>query len=128
VRAAEAVITHGAKAIEIEDIEARVAEFGGVIIPYLEFGPWVQEHGLKLGLMVDQLFANRISAFFGADVMVSALVVFVFTGFERKRLGGTWWLPVVAVLLAGVSAGLPLLLYSRKEPSSLARNATDIPS
>ena len=87
----------------------------GVIIPYLEFGPWVQEHGLKLGLMVDQLFANRISAFFGADVIVPALVVFVFTGFERKRLGGTWWLPVLAVLLAGVSAGLPLLLYLREK-------------
>ena len=87
----------------------------GVIIPYLEFGPWVQEHGLKLGLMVDQLFANRISAFFGVDVIVSALVVFVFTGFERKRLGRTWWLPVVAVLLAGVSAGLPLLLYLREK-------------
>ena len=87
----------------------------GVIIPYLEFGPWVQEHGLKLGLMVDQLFANRISAFFGADVIVSALGVFVFTGFERKRLGGTWWLPVLAVLLAGVSAGLPLLLYLREK-------------
>lgn len=87
----------------------------GVIIPYLWFGPWVQEHGLKLRLMVDQLFANRISAFFGADVMVSALVVFVFAGFERKRLGGTWWLPVVAVLLAGVSAGLPLLLYLREK-------------
>jgi hypothetical protein len=61
------------------------------------------------------LFANRISAFFGADVIVSALVVFVLTGFERKRLGGTWWLPVVAVLLAGVSAGLPLLLYLREK-------------
>jgi len=85
----------------------------GVVIPYLEFGPWVAEHGLNLRLMIEQLFANRIGAFFGADVALSAVAVFVFAGVERRRIGGLWWLPVVAVLLAGVSAGLPLLLYLR---------------
>ena len=86
----------------------------GVVIPYLEFGPWVAEHGLNLPLMMGQLFANRIGAFFGADVAVSAVAVFIFAGFERPRIGGLWWLPVIAVLVAGVSAGLPLLLYLRE--------------
>lgn len=86
----------------------------GVVVPYLEFGPWVLEHGLDVRLMVEQLFANRVGAFFGADVAISALAVFALAAFERKRLGGVWWLPVVAVLAAGVSAGLPLLLYLRE--------------
>lgn len=86
----------------------------GVVIPYLEFGPWVVEHGLNLGLMIEQLFANRIGAFFGADVAVAAVAVFIFAAFERRRIGRLWWLPILAVLLAGVSAGLPLLLYLRE--------------
>lgn len=86
----------------------------GVLIPYLEFGPWLVAHGLNLRLFVQELFANRIGAFFGADVALSAVTVFVFAGLERGRLGGKWWLPVLFVLLFGVSAGLPLLLYLRE--------------
>jgi len=65
-------------------------------------------------LFFNQLFVNRISAFFGTDVFVSAAVVFVFVSFERVHLGNKWWLPVVAVLVVGVSLGLPLLLYLRE--------------
>ena len=86
----------------------------GIVIPYWQFVPWVLEHGLNLPLMLEELFANRIGAFFGTDVMVSAVVVLVFAGYERKRLGSRWWIPVVAVLTFGVSAGLPLLLYLRE--------------
>ena len=93
----------------------------GVIIPYLEFGPWLAEHGLDLRLFVQELFANRIGAFFGADVVISALTVIVFARLERKRLGAILWLPVLFVLLFGVSAGLPLLLYLRegRQPAAL---------
>lgn len=87
----------------------------GVVIPYSQFIPWVLEHGLNMRLFFEQLFANRISAFFGADVIVSAVVVAVFARFEAGRLGSKRWLPVIAVLLCGVSAGLPLLLFLREE-------------
>ena len=90
----------------------------GVIIPYLEFGPWLLEHGMNLHLLIQQLLANRIGAFFGADVAMSALTVFVFAAFERPRLGAGWYLPLVFVLLFGVSAGLPLLLYLREGHNS----------
>ena len=79
----------------------------GTILPYWQLVPWVVEHGLHVSLLLEQLFANRISAFFGIDVIVSAVVVFAFTAFERPRLGGMWVLPIVAVLLVGVSLGLP---------------------
>ena len=95
----------------------------GVVIPYLEFGPWLAENGLNLRLLFQQLFANRIGAFFGADVLLSALVLIVFALSQRKRLGAACWLPVLAVLVAGVSAGLPLLLYLRERRNAGATAA-----
>src|SRR5882672_3924651 len=87
----------------------------GAILPYWHFVPWMSQNGLNASLFFDQLFANRISAFFATDVLVSAAVVFVFIAFERSRLGARWWLPAVAVLTVGVSLGLPLLLYLRED-------------
>lgn len=87
----------------------------GAAIPYSEFVPWVMENGLPLGLFVRQLFANRISAFFGLDVLVSAAVLVVFMGIEgrllRMRLR---WLPIIALCGVGVSLALPLFLYLRE--------------
>ena len=87
----------------------------GAILPYWHFVPWLSQNGLNLSSFFEQLFANRISAFFATDVFVSAVVVFVFIAFERSRLGAKWWLPAVAVLTVGVSLGLPLLLYLRED-------------
>jgi len=83
----------------------------GAILPYWQFVPWLIEHGFDIPRLVSDLFANRISAFFGMDVLVSAVVVFVFIAAERWRLGSYWWLPAGAVLTVGISLGLPLLLY-----------------
>jgi hypothetical protein len=58
---------------------------------------------------------TRIAAFFGLDVFVSAIVLFVFSRVEGARLGIRMrWLVVVAVLTVGVSLGLPLVLYLRE--------------
>ena len=87
--------------------------FAGLLIPSIEFAPWVAEHGLNLRLMFTELFSTRIGGFFGLDVIVSAVVLIRFVGSERKRIK-TWWLPIVATLLGGVSVGLPLTLYLRE--------------
>jgi hypothetical protein len=87
----------------------------GVILPYWQFLPWVLDHGLNLRLFFEELFANRISAFFGMDVLVSAVVVCVFSRMEGALLGWRRLLPVLAVLTVGVSLGLPLLLYLRAD-------------
>src|SRR5438132_1338694 len=50
----------------------------GVLLPYWQLLPWVYENGLQLNLLVRDLFANRIGAFFGMDVIVSAFVLLVF--------------------------------------------------
>ncbi len=88
----------------------------GVVLPYWEFVPWITAHGLNVPLLVQQLFANRISGFFGLDVIVSSLVLLVFMRAEAVRVGNIRgpWLPVIALLVVGVSLALPLFLYLRE--------------
>ncbi len=87
----------------------------GLVLPYSQLVPFVQQHGLDLRLMAEQLFANRISAFFGLDVIVSGVVLWVFVLVDGRRLGmSRLWLPLVAVLAVGVSFALPLFLYLRE--------------
>jgi hypothetical protein len=87
----------------------------GAAIPYSQFIPWVLENGLHLGLLVRQLFANRISAFFGLDVLVSSAVLLVFMRVEGRLLRMRFrWLPIVGLCAVGVSLALPLFLYLRE--------------
>jgi hypothetical protein len=87
----------------------------GTLLPLSQLLPFLREHGLDPGLFLDQLFANRISAFFAWDVIVSALVLWAFVFFEGRRTGlRALWAPIVATLAVGVSLGLPLFLYLRE--------------
>jgi Terpene cyclase DEP1 len=87
----------------------------GVLLPYSQFIPWLIENGLNVPLFIRQLFANRISGFFGLDVLVSAVVLVRFFREEGKRLGmRLLWLPIVGLCAVGVSFGLPLFLYLRE--------------
>jgi len=87
----------------------------GLVLPYSQFVPWLLEHGLNMSLLLHELFANRISAFFGIDVIVSAIVLISLASSEGARLGmRNIWLPIIAVCLVGGSLGLPLFLYLRQ--------------
>jgi hypothetical protein len=87
----------------------------GTVLPYSAFIPFLQEHGLNVRLFVEQLFANRISAFFGWDVIVSSVVLWLFVIVEGRRLGlRHLWVPIAGSLAVGVSLGLPLFLYMRE--------------
>jgi hypothetical protein len=92
----------------------------GCVLPLSQLVPWLIAHGgLDLRLFLADLFANRVSGFFALDVIVSAVVVLSWIAGERRRLGLRHaWMPVLATLLIGVSAGLPLLLYLRREEPS----------
>ena len=95
----------------------------GTIAPYWKLVPWVAEHGLSLPLLCGELFSTRIGAFFGLDVIVSAVVLFVFMATEGRRLALTrLWLPIVGTLFVGVSLGLPLFLYLRERQLERAVN------
>jgi Terpene cyclase DEP1 len=88
----------------------------GLALPYWQFVPWLATNGLNAPLFFQQLFANRIGAFFGMDVVVSAVTLVAFARNESSRLGmpAGRWLPLIAVLAVGVSLGLPLFLYMRE--------------
>lgn len=87
----------------------------GIALPYWALVPWFMDHGLDLPLLCHELFTTRVGAFFGLDVFVSAIVLFVFVFAEGRRAAiPKLWLPVLATLLVGVSLGLPLFLYLRQ--------------
>lgn len=87
----------------------------GTILPLSEFIPFLNEHGLNATLFFEQLWATRISSFFGWDVFVSTTVLLVFITAEGQRLSRTEKLVCYAAsVLIGCSAGLPLFLYLRQ--------------
>src|SRR5689334_11866035 len=94
--------------------------FLGIALPYWQFVPWVAQHGLNMRLFAQQLFANRINAFFGMDVIVSAVALMVFVSSERGLNARERWLPLLAVLTVGVSLALPLFLYLRQRKQEKA--------
>jgi Terpene cyclase DEP1 len=92
----------------------------GTVLPYSQLVPFVRDHGLDGRLFLQQLFSTPVSGFFGMDVLVSSLVLWVFVYIEGRR-GGVrgLWAPILATLTVGVSLGLPLFLYQRERDDRL---------
>jgi len=87
----------------------------GAIVPYSQLLPWVAQHGVDARGFVLELFSTRIGAFFGLDVIISAIALLAFIAWEGARARMTkLWVPVTVTLLIGVSCGLPLFLYMRE--------------
>jgi hypothetical protein len=87
----------------------------GLLLPYWQLIPWLVAHGPNLALLFRELFANRVAAAFGIDVLLSAIVFLAFVLGEGRRLQiRGLWLPIGAVVLVGVSFALPLFLYMRE--------------
>lgn len=94
----------------------------GAVIPYSQFLPFVAEHGLDLRLIVEQLFANRISASFALDLLVSAIAFFAFVAIEGRRAAVTHlWAPIAGTVVIGLSFGFPLFLYMRERRMEAGR-------
>ena len=87
----------------------------GAVAPYSQFIPWLLQHGANIPLLLSELFSNRIGAFFGLDVAISAVVLIVFIHREgKKRKIAFLWMPIAATCVIGVSCGLPMFLYLRE--------------
>ncbi len=92
-----------------------IAAILGTILPLSQFIPFLMAHGLDLPLFFEQLFQNHVSGFFGMDVIVSSLVLWLFVFSEgRRRRMSNLWLYVVCNLAVGVSLALPLFLFFRE--------------
>ena len=87
----------------------------GTLLPYSQLVPFLWAHGLDLRLIFEQLFSNKIGGFFGLDVIVTSVVLWVLVFVDGRRAGmKNLWAPIAASLTVGVSLGLPLFLYMRE--------------
>jgi hypothetical protein len=87
----------------------------GTIIPLRFLVPFLITNGLDLPLFFQQLFENNVAGFFGVDVMISSLALWVFVFSEgRRRQMTRLWLYVICNLLVGVCLALPLFLFFRE--------------
>jgi hypothetical protein len=92
-----------------------IAAILGTVLPLSQFIPFLTAHGLDMPLFFEQLFQNHVSGFFGMDVIVSSLVLWLFVFSEGRRRGmSNLWLYVVCSLAVGVSLALPLFLFFRE--------------
>ena len=92
-----------------------VAAIVGTILPLSQFIPFLAANGLDMELFFRQLFQNHVSAFFGMDVIISSVVLWLFVFHEGRRLRmRNLWLYVVCNLLVGVCLALPLFLFFRE--------------
>ena len=87
----------------------------GALVLYSWVAPWFNEHGLDAPRFLTELFSTRVGAFFGLDVLVSAVVSIAFIIREGQRgQMERLWIPIGATCAVGVSCGLPLFLYMRE--------------
>ena len=92
-----------------------IAAVLGTVLPVSQLIPFLQTHGLDLKLFFGFLFANHVSGFFGMDVIVSSVVLWLFVFSEGRRLGmKRLWLYVLCNVAVGVSLALPLFLFFRE--------------
>jgi hypothetical protein len=87
----------------------------GFVLPYYFLINFLATNGLNLTLLVEQLFGTPISTFFAVDLIITAMVFWVFLYQEARRLQlQRWWVYIIATLLVGPSFALPLFLYFRE--------------
>ncbi|GLP76620.1 hypothetical protein TUM20983_37300 [Mycobacterium antarcticum] len=85
----------------------------GIVIPYTHFVPWLAARGVDVPRFVDDLFVNRISSFFGWDVLLSAVTLVVLALLDRELPGRDRTIVAVSAFL-GASVGLPMYRWLRE--------------
>jgi hypothetical protein len=86
----------------------------GFIVPWLFLFGFLASGEATPSLFVISMFANPVAGAVSADLLISALVFFVFLFFEgrRLRMNNLWLYPLLTMGI-GLSFGLPLFLYAR---------------
>jgi Terpene cyclase DEP1 len=105
----------------------------GAALPLSQLVPFLAANGFDVPLLFRQLFETHAAAFFGLDVVVSSVALWLFVFSEGRRLRMKHlWLYVVCNLAVGVSLALPLFLFFRErrlrpaaaDRSTAARNVS----
>ncbi len=93
----------------------------GTVIPYAFALPFFLASGVSLRLLVQLAFANRISAFFAADLLLSSVMFLVWSRRDtRNRAIRGWWIILLANLLVGLSLAFPLYLLKRLDRAAIS--------
>jgi hypothetical protein len=88
--------------------------FVGVVVPYYFAIPFFLAHGLDLRLFVQEIFANHISSFFAADLILSSIIFLSWSRRDaREKSIEGWWQVLAANLVVGLSLALPLYFLKR---------------
>ncbi len=86
----------------------------GVAVPWFFLIGFFGDEQASIPVFFTSIFANNVASAVAGDLVVSALVFFVFVFFEGRRMGlKHLWVYIPATLFIGLSFGLPLFLYHR---------------
>ncbi|HEY0321819.1 MAG TPA: DUF2834 domain-containing protein [Pyrinomonadaceae bacterium] len=92
-----------------------IAAILGTLLPLSQLIPFLAMYGFDVPLLFRQLFQTHASAFFGLDVIVSSVVLWLFVFSEGRRLRmKNLWVYILCNLMVGVSSALPLFLFFRE--------------
>ncbi|GAC1617683.1 MAG: hypothetical protein PVS2B2_12100 [Candidatus Acidiferrum sp.] len=86
----------------------------GIVVPYYFALPFFLIHGPNFHLLIEEIFATRISSFFATDLILASLVFLVWSRRDARDNGiQGWWLVLVSNLVVGLSLALPFYLLKR---------------
>ena len=86
----------------------------GFVIPWFFLFDFILSGTATPSLFFSSLFANAVASAVSADLLLSALVFWLFVSHEGRRVGMRWlWVYPIAAFAVGLSFALPLFLYSR---------------
>ena len=87
----------------------------GFVIPNVMVAAFIAEHGLDLGLYLENWFDTLPSTQLVVDLVIAFLALVVWASWDGPRSGvDRWWVVIPASLLVGVCFALPLYLYMRE--------------
>ena len=87
----------------------------GTVVPWWFFAQFIGREGFDLPLFMSSMFVNGAAGGFSADVLISAVVFWVWSYGDAQRSGiRPWWIVIPATLLVGLSLAFPLYLFLRE--------------
>ena len=90
----------------------------GFIVPNVMLGVFIAEHGLDIGLYLENWFETLPSSQLVADLVIAFLALVVWAAWDGPRHGvDRWWVVIPASLLVGVCFAAPLYFYMRESAS-----------
>ena len=92
-----------------------VLAVAGTLAPAIFGAPYLLEHGYNPAHLMPTIFSSPVSAMVGINVIIGCITLAVLMHNEAKALGIKTWMPTIAIIIVGISSGLPLYLYLREK-------------